>query len=75
MLVWLKQGIAKYIMTNGKIGYFIPIDEFPNLMQPKSITKVRRIIQHEEKKLLPTDEKIIIKRKIREEGFREVLGK
>ena len=73
-LVWLRQGLAKYVEVDGKHGYFVPIQNLRNLIPAETITRVRRVL-NEQGKYLPTDPKVQARRKTRERQFKEVLAK
>ena len=62
--VWIKQGI--------KIN--IDYDDLPKMFNPETIIRNRAFIQNDECLLLPTDPKVLIKRKMKENAIRSYYG-
>ena len=56
------------------IKCFIPYNQLNEMISPETITRVRRKIQNDERKLQPTDIKVEVKRRKRERQFREVFS-
>jgi len=52
---------------------FIPFEDFQTLTSAETVRRMRAFIQNEEKKFLPTDPKVRIKRRINEESWRTWL--
>ena len=50
---------------------YIPFEDLDKIPAFETITRVRRKIQNDEKKYLPTSESVRKKRRIREQDFRE----
>lgn len=75
LLTWLKTNCIRKTNLNGKDGFFLAIDNIPNLLMPSSITRARRILNYEEGKYLPDDPKVLLRRKIREGKYYEHFAK
>lgn len=56
------------------IKLFVPFDKLAEMMPAETITRARRIVQNKEKKYLPTDPDVVVKRRIKEETLRAYYG-
>jgi hypothetical protein len=59
--VWQKKQLIKC---------YVPFDKLGEMITPETITRVRRKIQNDEGKLLPTDAKVLVRRKVNEQLIR-----
>lgn len=62
--VWREQGKKIYISANERKG----------LISPETITRVRRKIQNDEGKYVPTDAEIVRRRGIKEKVYQEIMA-
>lgn len=60
-----------YLIWSKRTDLNIPFDEFATLPMPETVRRVRQKIQNEDKMFLPTDEKVLIKRRQRRYDVRD----
>ena len=70
---WLTYCILQHIACEHGQKVFIPFKLFRQFPSYETITRVRRVIQHKEKRLLPTSVEVQIKRKLREWVIRNII--
>jgi len=68
---WL---ILQFWEKKQAIKIMIPQDQIGDLIPAETITRMRRKIQNNDHKYLPTDENVIIKRKIRQEVVHDIFS-
>lgn len=73
-LVWQKQGAIKQITFGGQDGFFVPFSKMFELIHAESITRARRVINYEQHKWLPTDEKVL-RRRSKEKRMKIIYSK
>ena len=56
------------------IKVFIPFEDMKNMIAPETITRCCRLIQHNLGRWLPTDPKVAVARKIKEEQVKEYFS-
>ena len=57
-----------------QIKVFVPYDKFDQMMNPETIARARRVIQNTNEKYLPTDPKILIRRRVKESVLRNYFA-
>lgn len=60
--VWQKKQLIKC---------YVPFDKLGEMITPETITRVRRKIQNDEGRLLPTDPEVLVRRRVNEELVRK----
>lgn len=66
--IWL---ILQVWQKKQHIKCFIPYEDLSKMITPETITRVRRKIQNDENRFLPTSETIRQRRKLREEDIKQ----
>ena len=69
--LWLILGVWQ---KKQQIKIFIPYEQIGDMIAPETITRAARIIQNEECRFPPTDPKVMVRRRIREEIIRSMFG-
>jgi len=69
--IWLILGVWQ---KKQQIKIFIPYEQIGDMIAPETITRAARIIQNEECRFPPTDPKVMVRRRIREEIIRSMFG-